>query len=125
MNQQQELQADKLIHFLKKLESPFPLNRKRITEILHLPSDNITDLFIKKLQNELIDEDYIQKVGNDEYYRLSQKCAGFKSFKKEHQKIQRKLYMDANAYWRAKYWWLIAIVSAALGWVLKIIEMRL
>jgi hypothetical protein len=38
---------------------------------------------------------------------------------------RRKEYMDANAYWRAKYWWLIAIVSAALGWILKIIEMRL
>ena len=67
----------------------------------------------------------IEKEKSNGVYPLTARGRHFKCFADEDKKDEREIYMKANAYLRAKYWWAIALVSAAFGWLMKVIESSL
>lgn len=100
-----------------------------IYEGYKLSSTEIHDIVASVLHNEakskLISYRLIEKEKTNGVYPLTQRGRHFESFIKEDKIEKREAYMKANAYWRAKYWWLILIGGAILGWILKIIESHL
>jgi hypothetical protein len=100
-----------------------------IYEGYKLSSTEIHDIVASVLHNEakskLISYGIIEKEKTNGVYPLTQRGRHFESFEKEDKIEKQEAYMKKNAYLRARYWWLIMIGGAVLGWILKIVESRL